>query len=117
MTVAAQVGRKDARVANFVPHNDDLDFFVVRGNIYDMRSIQQWLPLTTGTPMSSNVDNAAIAGLVELIHIQGCFGLSGRVICPTQQKKLETNPPRALAMYARYEVSGCLFEQVLQGML
>jgi hypothetical protein len=116
---AQTVCRHPISVANFVTHNGDLDFFVVRGKSYDSLQIQKWLPLATGAPMVSNVDSAAIAGLVDLIRAQGCFALSARfAICfALRSSKIEPAPPQPLPTYQQYETLGRIFEHALQVLL
>jgi hypothetical protein len=104
------------QVENYVTHNGDFDFYSVNGTTYDLEVIQQFLSIVTG-PMPASVDSCAVAGIVDLLRTQGCFGLSARyAICfglPTS--KMQTN--QAFPSYAHFEQIGLLFEDVLGEML
>lgn len=66
------------KVANFITHNGDLDFYKVNEQHSPLQDIQDWLVEATGFPMPAPVDSAAIAGLVDIIRCAGCFALSIR---------------------------------------
>lgn len=69
---------KIVKVSNYITHNGDLDFFKAHGHHAPLDDIQQWLVHATGYPMTTTVDSAAIAGLVDIIRTAGCFALSIR---------------------------------------
>ena len=116
---ASQSVLRNVPVSNYVTHNGDLDFFQINGKTYDLGTIQKWLPLATGAPMPTSVDSAAIAGLVDLIRTQGCFGLSCRfAICfALSTSKMETESVEPWPSYGQYEVLGKIFEEALASML
>lgn len=105
-------------VENYITHNGDFDFYSLNGKTYDLDVIQKWLVIVTGCSMPASVDSCAIAGFVDLLRTQGCFGLCARyAIClglPTS--KITTDiidfPP-----YEHFEKIGEVFEQVLTEML
>jgi hypothetical protein len=85
--------------------------------------LQPWLERVTHCPLPALVDSVAIAGFIDLLRTQGCFGLSVRyAICGlglptsssiiTNQKILDDFPE-----YADLEAVGLLFEQALSEML
>jgi hypothetical protein len=106
------------QVENYVTHNGDFDFYVVNGKTYDLEKIQKWLAITTGSPMPAVVDSCAVAGVVDLLRTQGCFGLSARyAVClglPTSkiEERIDNFPP-----YSHFEKIGHTFEEVLGEML
>ncbi|KAL7540267.1 hypothetical protein ACHAXR_010000, partial [Thalassiosira sp. AJA248-18] len=65
-------------VENFITHNGDFDFYELNGMSYGLDSVQAWLQRMTSYEMPSAVDSAAIAGVVDILHTQGCFALSIR---------------------------------------
>ena len=65
-------------VENFVTHNGDFEFYKINGNFYDIEAIQQWLVRALHIPMPCTVDSAAIAGMIDLLRVQGSFALSAR---------------------------------------
>jgi len=106
------------RVENYVTHNGDFDFYIVNGTTYDLGIIFQWLETVTGCKMPATVDSAAVAGIVDILRTQGCFGLSARyaVCLGLQSSKMEagiTNFPS----YGFFEEVGLVFEEVLETML
>jgi hypothetical protein len=106
------------QVENYVTHNGDFDFYVVNGKTYDLEKIQKWLAITTGTPMPAVVDSCAVAGVVDLLRTQGCFGLSARyavclgLITSKIEERIDNFPP-----YSHFEKIGHMFEEVLGEML
>lgn len=54
----------------------DFEFFKINGKYYDTGSIQQFLIKTLHVPMPCSVDSAAIAGMIDLLRVQGSFALS-----------------------------------------
>lgn len=104
------------KVENYITHNGDFDFYTLNGTTYDLEVIQTFLSNVLG-PMPAIVDSCAVAGIVDLLRTQGCFGLSARyVICldlPTS--KIQPNPE--FPSYSHFEKIGLLFEEVLEEML
>ena len=70
------------RVENYITHNGDFESYTLNGKTYGTEIIQKWLEFATETKMSTSVDSASIAGMVDIIRCKGCFLLSVRyVIC------------------------------------
>lgn len=67
-----------ASVENYITHNGDFDFYVSHGKTYELETIQNWLSVVTETKTPAPVDSCAIAGMVDILRTQGCFGLSAR---------------------------------------
>jgi hypothetical protein len=65
-------------VENFITHNGDFDFYQCHGKTYELETIQDWLSMVTETKTPALVDSCAIAGMVDILRTQGCFGLSAR---------------------------------------
>ena len=113
---------------------------------YDVQTIQKWLVYVTKCPMPSSVDSCGIAGMIDVIHTQGCFGLSIRYVLSflcngrnsgggtglASNKASSTSPPQRpsvlddidnesnLDYYPEYdhlERIGLVFEEVLSEML
>jgi hypothetical protein len=101
-------------VENFITHNGDFDFYVVNGKTYDLEIIQKWLAISTGCPMPAAVDSCAVAGVIDILRTQGCFGLSARyAVClglPTSrmEEDIEDFPT-----YKHFELLGLVFEEVM----
>ena len=107
-------------VENFITHNGDFDFYEVNGKVYDLETIQKWLVIVTGSPMPAVVDSCSVAGVVDLLRTQGCFGLSARyAICLglRTSKPQDNLSPDDFPPYAHFETIGNVFEQVLGEML
>jgi hypothetical protein len=107
-------------VENFITHNGDFDFYEVNGKTYDVETIQKWLVVVTRSPMPAVVDSCAVAGVVDLLRTQGCFGLSARyTICIglKSSKPQDTLSYDDFPSYAHFETIGTIFEQVLGKML
>jgi hypothetical protein len=107
-------------VENFITHNGDFDFYDVNGKTYDLETIQKWLVVVTGSPMPAVVDSCAVAGVVDLLRTQGCFGLSARyTICLglKSSRPQDNLSPDDFPSYAHFETIGTIFEQVLGEML
>jgi hypothetical protein len=104
------------RVENFVTHNGDFEYFILNGVTYDLEIVQAFLQTVLG-PMPASVDSCAIAGLVDVLRTQGCFGLSARyAIClGLSTSKMQING--SFPDYAHFETIGLLFEEVLGEML
>ena len=107
---------RNTRVENFVTHNGDFEYFKLNGVTYDVDIVQSFLQAVLG-PMPAPVDSCAIAGLVDLLRTQGCFGLSARyVIClGLSTSKLQLDGP--FPDYRHFEMIGLQFEEVLGEML
>jgi hypothetical protein len=112
-------------VANYVTHNGDLDFYRAHGVTYDLHDVlQPWLEQVTHVLLPAPVDSVVIAGLVDLLRTQGCFGLALRyAICglsplPSARDTLTNMPKRAaFPEYADLERIGMVFEQALSDLL
>lgn len=65
-------------VEGYITHNGDLDFFTLHGNTYSLKDVQLLLAQLLGRPMPSDVDSAAIAGLLDLLRPQGLWLASVR---------------------------------------
>lgn len=106
------------KVENYITHNGDFDFYVVNGKTYDLDIIQKWLVITTGCPMPASVDSCAVAGIVDLLRTQGCFGLSARyAVCfglPTSKMEETIDD---FPQYSHFEKIGLMFEDVMNEML
>jgi hypothetical protein len=91
----------------------------VNGKTYDIEAVQKWLVAATGCPMPAAVDSCAIAGVVDLIRSQGCFGLSARyAICfGLSTSKIEDDIEGSFPPYSHFENVGLIFEHVLMEML
>ena len=105
------------RVENFITHNGDFDFYQLNSHTYELSAVQKWLSIVTGTPMPAVVDSCAIAGMVGIIHSQGCFGLSARyAIClglPTSTMDGTIVTSCSFPSYAHFEKIGEIFEKCL----
>ena len=106
------------KVENYITHNGDFDFYMVNGKTYDLDIIQKWLVITTGSPMPALVDSCAVAGVVDLLRTQGCFGLSARyTVCfGLSTSKMEEHI-ESFPSYSHFEKMGQVFEDVLAEML
>ena len=106
------------QVENFITHNGDFDFYTINGKTYDLDIIQKWLVVTTGFPMPASVDSCAVAGIVDLLRTQGCFGLSARfAVCfglPTSKMEETIDD---FPHYGHFEKIGIVFEDVMKEML
>lgn len=109
---------KLTKVENYITHNGDFDYYMVNGKTYDLDLVQIWLVATTGCLMPASVDSAAIAGVVDLLRTQGCFGLSARyAICFGLPTSKITDNVQDFPSYDHFEKIGEVFEQVLTEML
>ena len=106
------------KVENYITHNGDFDFYVVNGKTYDLSVLQPWLVAVTGCQMPSSVDSCAVAGMIDLLRTQGCFGLSARfAICLGLESSCIQDDLTDFPPYKHFEQIGELFEQVLGEML
>lgn len=111
--------KRPVAVANFITHNGDFDFYQVNGKNFDLGAIQGWLEHATGSKMPSSVDSCAVAGMVDLLRTQGCFGLSARyaISFGLSTSKIEAQPLAPLPTYEEYERIGLKFEHELDSLL
>lgn len=111
--------KRPVAVANFITHNGDLDFYQINGKNFDLGAIQGWLEHATGSKMPTSVDSCAVAGMVDLLRTQGCFGLSARyaISFGLTTSKIEAQPSAPLPTYEEYERIGLKFEHELDSML
>ena len=102
------------RVANFVTHNGDFDFYKVNDRHAPLQSIQDWLVEATGFPVPAPVDSAAIAGLIDIIRCAGCFALSIRYVhlLDMPNSRISTTG-RKLPSYMEYDRLSKIFESAL----
>lgn len=83
-----------------------------------MDVMQKWLVITTGCSMPASVDSCAIAGFIDLLRTQGCFGLSARyAICLGLPTSIIADDFIDFPKYEHFEKIGLIFEQVLTEML
>mmetsp|Transcript_4309 Transcript_4309/g.7220 ORF Transcript_4309/g.7220 Transcript_4309/m.7220 type:complete len:1456 (-) Transcript_4309:148-4515(-) len=106
-------------VENFVTHNGDFEFYKIGGKYYDCEAIQEWLVRALHVPMPATVDSAAIAGVIDLLRVQGCFALSVRyAVC--FELGGDVGPADSSVVYpttVQYEAVGKIFEKVLDKMV
>ena len=104
-------------VESAVTHNGDFEMYRLNNTTYDVEQVQKWLQKVLHYPMPAPVDSCAIAGMVEILRTQGCFGLSARyAVClglPTSQIDEDVAD---FPTYAHFEAIGNVFEQVLAEM-
>jgi hypothetical protein len=100
-------------VENFITHNGDFDFYRVNGRWYDLGDVQKWLELATGHKAPSTVDSAAIAGVIDLLRAQGCFGLAARYAVCFGLKTSEIADDVPFPSYAVFEQIGSYFSNAL----
>lgn len=99
------------RVENYITHNGDFEFYQFGGRTYDLETIQQYLANVLDCPMPAVVDSCAVAGMIDLLRTQGCFGLSARyAIFGT---KFPDSATCSFPSYTDFEKIGLLFEEVL----
>lgn len=105
-------------VENYVTHNGDFEFYKISGRYYDTGSIQKFLVKTLHVPLPSTVDSAAVAGMMDLLRVQGSFALSARYAISFKMENakgvdiLETDTI-LLFKPEHYETIGKLFEKQL----
>lgn len=97
----------------------DFEFYNVGGKYYDCEAIQEWLVRTLHVPMPATVDSAAIAGMIDLLRVQGSFALSVRyAIC--FELGGDVGPADSSVRYPtimQYEAIGKIFEKSLDKMV
>jgi hypothetical protein len=106
-------------VENFVTHNGDFEFYKINGKYYDTDAVQSFLVKTLRVPMPATVDSAAIAGMIDLLRVQGSFALSARyAICFMMDGgSMNVNPMDPSIEYmtiSQYEEIGKAFERALK---
>ena len=128
-------------VENYVTHNGDFDFYRVNGNSYELGQVQKWLERVLDAPLPAQVDSCAIAGVMDVLRTQGCFGLSARyaiclglasslpsslfefiLACEPASSKNKTRNSKATSTrtfppYSHFEAIGMVFEEALEEML
>ena len=112
-------GQKNMKLLeNFVTHNGDFDAYEIQGRSYALESVQAWLEEVTSYEMPSAVDSAAIAGMVDILHCQGCFPLCIRyAIClGLKTSKIGDSTPM-LPTYLDYTNLAQFFETALDQQL
>eukprot|EP00546_Thalassionema_frauenfeldii_P018867 CAMPEP_0178900374 /NCGR_PEP_ID=MMETSP0786-20121207/3439_1 /TAXON_ID=186022 /ORGANISM="Thalassionema frauenfeldii, Strain CCMP 1798" /LENGTH=1338 /DNA_ID=CAMNT_0020571373 /DNA_START=537 /DNA_END=4554 /DNA_ORIENTATION=+ len=105
------------QIENYITHNGDFDFYTVNSVSYDLQVIQQFLTTVVGS-MPSVVDSCAIAGMMDLLRTQGCFGLSARYVIALglPSSKMQLDDRISFPTYNEFEKIGFLFEDVLRSM-
>ena len=97
----------------------DFEFYKIAGRYYDCEAIQEWLVRALHVPMPATVDSAAIAGVIDLLRVQGCFALSVRyAVC--FELGGDVNPTDSSVHYPtimQYETIGKIFEKALDKMV
>jgi len=105
----------------FILHtpSGDFEFYKIGGKYYDCEAIQEWLVKTLHVPMPATVDSAAIAGMIDLLRVQGCFALSIRyAVCFELGGDVEpTDSSVAYPTKVQYEAIGKIFEKALDRMV
>ena len=96
----------------------DFEFYKINGKYYDTEAIQSFLVRTLKVPMPATVDSAAIAGMMDLLRVQGCFALSARfAVCfKMRDGSIAINPMDPSLQYpsvSHYEEIGKIFEKGL----
>mmetsp|Transcript_41855 Transcript_41855/g.87885 ORF Transcript_41855/g.87885 Transcript_41855/m.87885 type:complete len:1350 (-) Transcript_41855:170-4219(-) len=105
-------------IENFVTHNGDFEFYKINGKYYDTEAIQQFLVKTLNVPMPATVDSAAIAGMMDLLRVQGCFALSARyAVCFEMDGGGPMDPNVEYPVVWHYEEIGKMFEKALNDMI
>ncbi len=96
----------------------DFEFYKIGGRYYDCEAIQAWLVKTLHVPMPATVDSAAIAGMIDLLRVQGCFALSIRyAVCFELGGDVEpTDSSVTYPTKMQYEAIGKIFEKALDNM-
>jgi hypothetical protein len=106
------------QVENFITHNGDFDFYQINGATNDLEIVQKWLSIVTGIPIPAVVDSCAIAGVIDLLRTQGCFGLSARyAVCFGLSTSCMDENVQEFPSYQQFETIGMVFEEVLTKLL
>ena len=105
---------------NFITHNGDFDFYRINGHAYENGQILKWLERVLNHRQPAAVDSSGVAGMVDLLRTQGCFGLSARhTVClglPISTIEGDSEPI-PFPPYSHFEKIGSVFEHVFQEML
>lgn len=118
-------------VENYITHNGDFDFLTIQGQTYDLEAVQRWLSVTTETEIPAVVDSCAIAGVMDLLRVKGCFALAIRyAICfgnftsdrdtskmVRRLTEVASDDTNIFPKFADLEKIAVIFEKVLDGML
>jgi hypothetical protein len=112
-----QLRPRHVSVENYITHNGDFDFYTLNGKTYDIEAIQKWLIRVTGCEMPASVDSCAVAGMVDLLRTQGCFGLSARYAVVVGLSTSAIRDDLNFPSYKDLEELGCQFADVLEEML
>ena len=80
---------------------------------YGLDSVQSWLERVTSYEMPSAVDSAAIAGVVDVLHTQGCFALSIRYAVCLGLSTSRIDPTIKLPSFLDYSRLAQYFEVAL----
>jgi hypothetical protein len=107
---------QDVMVENFITHNGDFDYYTHGGKTIDLHIIQQFLSHVTGISTPAVVDSCAVAGMLDILRVKGCFGLSIRYVLalamPNSLLTISTFPT-----YKQLDVIARIFEHVLLEMI
>ncbi|CAK9023116.1 unnamed protein product [Durusdinium trenchii] len=97
----------------YVCHNGDFDFLEVGGQTYELGEIQCWLEKVTWQQRPSNVDSAAIAGVMDLLRTQGLVWPSARYgfLFGIQHRSLDKKMPPLKV----FKQLGDIMDQLIQG--
>ena len=96
----------------------DFEFYKIQGKYYDTEAIQMFLVKTLKVPMPATVDSAAIAGMMDLLRVQGCFALSARyALCFKVDSVDPMDPSVQYPSVFQYDEIGKVFEKALDEMV
>lgn len=100
----------------------DFEFYKINGKYYDTGSIQQFLIKTLHVAMPCSVDSAAIAGMIDLLRVQGSFALSARYaicfeMCSGSKNLDPMDPKLEYPQISHYVEIGKVFEESLLSLI
>ena len=100
----------------------DFEFYKINGKYYDTGSIQQFLIKTLHVAMPCSVDSAAIAGMIDLLRVQGSFALSARYaicfeMCSGSKNLDPMDPNIEYPQISHYVEIGKVFEESLLSLI
>lgn len=100
----------------------DFEFYKINGKYYDTGSIQQFLIKTLHVAMPCSVDSAAIAGMIDLLRVQGSFALSARYaicfeMCSGSKNLDPMDPNLEYPQISHYVEIGNVFEESLLSLI